>query len=453
MSFETLFLTQTFLAFLGVWWLLYRNDELPLVVNALLLYSTSYRVIAVQQGLNEWVNLSVYSRRLIPITLESANTALLEIIIGQILLTLFYCCYQPKVIPVLQVDQYVKREILSRIWPRLLVWGMVVIPLILSVRQTVVDQRLSGRSLAFDISAYLYLFPLVLIGITTLIVLVWRCSGKGKLLYKLTSIFLIYQVSTLTWSGSGRFQFIGWLATTGILFTSVYRPRIRFLILIGGGALTSILFAAARVLIYIQEGGSTWQIALARVTSSEDANMIDGFVYLKQAFPNIVPFRLGMAHLEILLRPIPRFLWHGKPTGGGFLEAVGLVDSATGSTLGFSPTLFGDFYSEAGLIGIIVLSALYGFLLAKVVRYSLTVHPVMGWLIRAVLISSLIPLLRGGDMAGTWAWIGASFWPCFLFIRWFNKRLKFSLSMIVHYPGQYIVSSSPSSHFPHPPQH
>ncbi|MEO0853282.1 MAG: hypothetical protein AAFY15_07230, partial [Cyanobacteria bacterium J06648_11] len=108
-----------------------------------------------------------------------------------------------------------------------------------------------------------------------------------------------------------------------------------------------------------------------------------------------------------------------------------------GTTLGFSPTLFGDFYSEAGIFGIIALSIVYGVAIASIVKYSTRLQPFASVLVRAMICSSLVPLLRGGDLAGIYAWLGMSFWPCLLLL--ILKRKQFELPKLMWRPRRGVV--------------
>jgi hypothetical protein len=55
------------------------------------------------------------------------------------------------------------------------------------------------------------------------------------------------------------------------------------------------------------------------------------------------------------------------------------------------------------------------------VAWSARLHPFAGLTVRASLCASLIPLLRGGDLPGIYAWIGMAFWPCALLL-WLRRR-------------------------------
>ena len=105
-------------------------------------------------------------------------------------------------------------------------------------------------------------------------------------------------------------------------------------------------------------------LGFENLTKLGDFNMVDGMVMLLQVFPNYLDFYYGMGHIEILLRPIPRALWPDKPVGGWQQKlAVQRASEFYGSGadadlfgVGISPSLVGDFYSEGGLIAIIIFS-------------------------------------------------------------------------------------------------
>jgi hypothetical protein len=66
-----------------------------------------------------------------------------------------------------------------------------------------------------------------------------------------------------------------------------------------------------------------------------------------------------------------------------------------------------------------------------------------------MLLAGLVPLLRGGDLAGVWAWMGMAFWPCMLLIWRYRKQFgQVSLSKntanqwFLMLPESYQTSSS-----------
>jgi hypothetical protein len=55
---------------------------------------------------------------------------------------------------------------------------------------------------------------------------------------------------------------------------------------------------------------------------------------------------------------------------------------------------------------------------------SLTYNSDVRHLIKGITIASMIPLLRGGDLPGIYAFIGMSFWPVFYFINRYKKFIR-----------------------------
>ena len=152
--------------------------------------------------------------------------------------------------------------------------------------------------------------------------------------------------------------------------------------------------------------------------------MLDGFVLLRQVYPRLLGYSYGSEHLEILERPIPRAWWPDKPVGG-YMNKLGLITADSGITLGISPSLFGSFYQEGGLVGVVLCSIIYGFGFGRLVSFSTRIVPLAGLLIRGILAAAIVPLLRGGDLPGIYAWFGMSFWPCVLLL-WLKRREFFA---------------------------
>lgn len=427
-EFPELLITQLVLIATGVMWLLKRNDEIPLLINTFLLYCGSYRFWAVTSGVSSgWVNLGNFG--FASINDQNALAALPYIIFGQICFVGAYMQFQRRRLPILDISA-IPSPLSTRWTNRILLLGLVCMGLAVVLRSTVAELRRSGLSLGFQISNYLYLFPLALVGVATVVLCVWKFGGFRTLKAKILAGFILASVAQLTFAPSGRFQFLGWLVAAGVILSANYRPRRRLILLTVTAIVAISLFAVAGALrgktpTATALNQSAWQ----RAFSAEDANMLDGFVMLQGVYPERLPYSLGMEHVEILMRPIPRALWPGKPVGG-YMNKLGLITKDSGFNLGISPTLFGSFYAEGWLLGIFLFSLLYAYVLARLVRYSTTVHPFSGTLMRAMLCALLIPLLRGGDLPGIYAWIGMAFWPCFI-VLWVVQRHQAQLAQQV----------------------
>jgi hypothetical protein len=429
-EFPELIFTQIALLILSGFWFLRRNDEIPLLMSSFLFYIASYRYWAVTNGINKWVNIG--NLGFASITQEAALSALSYMVFGQICLLATYLLQQTRVVPpIITISDHSFNRWLR---PKIILFGLLCLPLALVIRTRVEAQIMAGGSLAFEVTGYLYLFPMVLIGIAVLILCLWKFGGFGSLPNKIAALSIVIGVSYYTFAPNSRFQFLGWMIASGLILSSTYRPKTRLIVFATIAIFGLSIFAVAGALRNPElKGDSLNQAALERAFSAEDANMLDGFVLMQQVYPKRLDFSLGMEHLEILMRPIPRSLWPEKPVGG-YMNKLGLTINGGKATLGISQSLFGSFYGEGGLIGIVIFSIIYGTIFAKIVSYSTHQKPFASILIRAIFCACLIPLLRGGDLPGIYAWFGMAFWPCF-WLLWNKRRyfaLRFASSVGIH---------------------
>ncbi|MEN8215325.1 MAG: O-antigen polymerase [Pseudomonadota bacterium] len=416
-QFPELFVIQLILIVVSSMWFLRRNDEIPILISILLFYVASYRYLVVDLELDEWMN-AYATFGLYYITDESALSALHYIVLGQLCLLASYMLRQREVIAIVKITQE-DDFFLKQIAPKVFLLGLLLVPVSIFSSMTAFALVLGGQTLAYGLS-YLFLFPLALIGSSTLVILLWKFNGLASWQSKGMAILILVSTFYVTFQPTSRFQFIGLLVAAASIWFCSYSSKTRMIALsiISVGILA--LFAIAGTMRYSSELQQT--VAWERFYTAEDANMLDGFVMVQDVYPELLDFRYGMEHLEILARPIPRVLWPDKPVGG-YVNKLGLYNVEKHGTLGFSPTLFGSFYAEGGAIAIILFSLLYGAILAALMQYSNRLS-YQGILIRAVVICSLIPLLRGGDLPGIYAWIGMAFWPVFLVLWLDRKRLK-----------------------------
>ena len=98
--------------------------------------------------------------------------------------------------------------------------------------------------------------------------------------------------------------------------------------------------------------------------------------------------------------------------------------------------MYGTFYGEGGVIGIVILSIIYGWLFAKIMRYSEQFTTDIRYMIKGIVIASFLALIRGGDLAGIVAFVGMSYWPIFLFMRQYSI---FAKRFDTWYWKQYLV--------------
>src|SRR5205809_6446160 len=402
---------------LGVLWVARRHDEIPLLISAVLFYVFTFRFWALLEGWASPVNLTNFGFD----QLNSRSGLEVQAIatLGQAVLLSIYMLAQKRRIDI--PHPLASPQLLDWLKPRVVALGVICIFISLWTRRSVAMQTASGKSMGFEVSSYLSLFSLSLVGVAILIAALWKSrafrAGGETFLASLLFVVIIY----LTFQSGMRFQFLGWCIAVTIILSSgqsfVRRVQVLAIGLVGAVG----LFAVAGALRNTEDPTvELEQSAWERLAFAQDANMLDGFVLLRQVYPQQLGYSYGGEHLEIFERPIPRAWWPDKPVGG-YMNKLGIITPETGFTLGISPSLFGSFYQEGGLVGVVLLSMIYGFGFGRLVSFSTRIVPLAGLLIRGILAAAIVPLLRGGDLPGIYAWFGMSFWPCVLFL-WLRRH-------------------------------
>jgi hypothetical protein len=419
--FIILSLCQIAWIFLGVLWVVRKHDEIPLLISTLLFYVFSFRFWALLQG---WVlPVDITNFGFDPIDSKNALDVQAIATLAETVLLSVYMLAQRRQINV--PDRLASPDLLAWLKPRAVALGVICFLFSLLARRSVGAQVASGKSMGFEISSYVSLFSLSLVGVAILIAALWKSGAFHSEGEKFVAVALFVAIAYLTYQPSMRFQFLGWFVAATIILSSgqsvVRRAQVLGIGLVGAVS----LFAVAGALrnredptVELQQ--SAWE----RFAFAQDANMLDGFVLLRQVYPRLLGYSYGGEHLEIFERPIPRAWWPDKPVGG-YMNKLGLVTAETGFTIGISPSLFGSFYQEGGLVGVVLFSMIYGFAFGRVVSFSTRIVPLTGLLIRGILAAAIVPLLRGGDLPGIYAWFGMSFWPCFLLL-WHRRREFFA---------------------------
>ena len=412
----TLSLCQIAWIVLGVLWVARRHDEIPLLISAVLFYVFTFRLWALLMGWTSPVNLTNFGFD--PVDSGSAFEVESIAILGQTILLSVYMLAQRRRIDI--PKKLASPELLGWLKPRVVALGVICILVSLLARRAVGVQVASGMSAGFEVSSYLILFSLSLVGVAILIAALWKSRAFHTAGERLVASLLFVAIIYLTFQPSMRFQFLGWFVAATIILSSgisfVRRAQVLVIGLVGAVS----LFAVAGSLRNAEDPTELEQSAWERFAFAEDANMLDGFALLRQVYPEMLGYSYGGEHLEILQRPIPRSWWPDKPVGG-YMNKLGIITADSGFTLGISPSLFGSFYQEGGLVGVVLLSIIYGFGFGRLVSFSTSIVPLAGLLLRGILAAAIVPLLRGGDLPGIYAWFGMSFWPCLLLL-WLRRH-------------------------------
>jgi hypothetical protein len=420
MSFFALSLCQIAWILLGGLWVVRKHDEIPVLISTLVFYVFTFRFWALLQGWASPVNIGFGFD---PIDSDSALDVLAIATLGETVLLSVYMLAQRRRIDV--PHRLASPELLSWLRPRVVALGVVCIFISLWARRSVGVQIASGKSMAFEVSSYLSLFSMSLVGVAILITALWKSGAFQAQGERLGAMLLVLAIFYLTFQTGMRFQFLGWFVAATIILSSGLSFARRAQVLAIGLAGAVGLFSVAGALRNTEDPTvELQQSAWERFAFAQDANMLDGFVFLRQVYPQQLGYSYGGEHLEIFERPIPRAWWPDKPVGG-YMNKLGLITAESGFMFGISPSLFGSFYQEGGLVGVVLLSMIYGFGFGRAVSFSTRIVPLTGLLIRGILAAAIVPLFRGGDLPGIYAWFGMSFWPCFLLL-WLRRREFFA---------------------------
>jgi hypothetical protein len=239
---------------------------------------------------------------------------------------------------------------------------------------------------------------------------------------------LFFLIAMSTYSPSLRYQFLGWAIPIFVYLFRNLTPGKKVTYYTVGIVITFIFFsmagAAREETNQNKSLSESIDTGVERILIAEDVNFIDGFVMLYQVYPQYLDFHLGVDHLAILLRPIPRSWWPGKPEGAWQQKYAQKYNLGANFVTGISPTLYGVFYGEGGTIGIVIFSILWAYAFNKIRTGTEKFDTDLQYILKGMFVSSLLPLLRSGDLPGDIAIIGMSYWPIFIFIYQYNKFVK-----------------------------
>jgi len=403
-----------------------KNDEL-LALFVLFFYTTGLtRYNLVISGQEHWVAVA-YSKNIFTLNNELGLQALNYYFMGTCSIAIFYFIFSMGRNPPESFND--NPGILSSFLKKYqlyIIGGFFLIGTVsFYAKISFVNSFIAGGGGISMGGSYYIMIGFGLGGVISLMYLVFKnYELKDQLLVKVIFGAVIAFAASLTYSSSGRFQFLSWSITIGIIFVGDKNPLYKIRIYLIGGLMISLAFGLAGVkrrvdtssMSTVEKLSAAWD----RNKSTEDATMLDGFMMVLQVYPQHLAYHWGSEHLEILYRPIPRSLWPNKPLGG-YANKIGLNDNMGGGSVGISQSLYGSFYGEGGTIGIVVFCFIYAFVINRIMLISLRYKSDVRHLIKGITIASLIPLLRGGDLPGVYAFIGMTFWPVLYFIYKYKK--------------------------------
>ncbi len=404
------------------------NDEVLLLILYFYYTAGLNRFMVVQEGLSPYVYVA-YAYNIFSMNDELAMIALNHMLLGTGLFTVSYLLTSlvyPKLKDQRETDTQLKAFVMSN--QRYIILGFVVMLIINAILLNQLTNIFNATgAMAYGVSYYL-LFGFAIGGFIILLFLSYRAfTVKKGFLFKVAYTGLLVFSSYLTWDARARFRFLSWSAPLGLTVIGKMPAWKKLLIFTFGGfgatfalAISGSLRDAALGVTYSNK--EIIEVAWNRIRTAEDQNMMDGYMMLYQVYPDHLPFALGMEHFEILLRPIPRAWWPDKPVGS-YVNKLGLNDNMQGGSVGISPSIYGSFYAEAGVAGIVGFSIVYGIFLFRLVRWANSFASDMRFIIKGIILACLLPVLRGGDLGGIGAFVGMTYWPVIIFMYYYRNYL------------------------------
>ncbi|MGN6646325.1 MAG: hypothetical protein ACTHJT_07335 [Cytophaga sp.] len=395
----------------AIFFYLNKKCEIPLFLAAFNIL-VEYRVIALEIGNSQFVNFNYQISFIFNLELAYIISGLILLGTSVLMYTFIFFYKQPK-IKIKDSNAYLKDFLFSR--KKYIFIGLGVFTFFQLVLASNISDGYGNLSKLANSSFIILLFLFFLNTKTT------------KLYTKLFYLGMFLFIGYITYSSELRFQFLGWMIPVGYFLVRKVNPVYKLGVMLVGLFVIMVIFSAARVMRYdVKSELSTEELyeeSYDRIQESDDVNFIDGFMMMYQVYPQYLDHTYGIEHLNILLRPIPRTIWQGKPLAGWFQnyqEKYGLELVK----IGFSPTLYGVFYAEGGEAAIPLLSIVWAFLLIWLYRSLSMYNSDLSALLIGVLLTALIPIFRSGDLAGDFAIVFMSYWPIIIFVYQYKKYVR-----------------------------
>ena len=287
---------------------------------------------------------------------------------------------------------------------------------------------LGGRN---DAGSYSLLIKIANSSFIIMLYLIIFFSKTKALLIKLTYGGVFLFLGYLTYSNSIRFQFLAWIIPIGYFIVRNVKPGRKIILSIVGLFFILIVFSLAGASRGTDIGGLTtqqkYEVGMQRIVAADDVNFIDGFMMIYQVYPKLLDYDYGIEHLAVFFRPIPRSWWPGKPLASWVRNYQAKYTGKVLESAGFSPTIWGVFYSEGGTFGVVIFSVFWAWMLNYLYRKFSAFNSDLSVILVGILLVSLIPVFRSGDLAGDLAIVLMSFWPIMLFVKYYKKFIKAEL--------------------------
>ena len=127
-----------------------------------------------------------------------------------------------------------------------------------------------------------------------------------------------------------------------------------------------------------------------------DTAMVDAFAVQLSAHANgTLQYLYGSSYVNALTSVIPRALWPGKPGSlDEHLNAV-LFPATDAKNIGFAFSAYSEPTANFGIVGVVVVFSIFGFLLGKLTKITNSSTSVIPTFFGVIVVGYIFPLMRG----------------------------------------------------------
>ncbi len=286
MNLETIILLSIFLFLISFSYFLKNNDEFPLLVFIFFAATGLNRYHSVLIGDVNWIKVS-YAYSIFSLDDALALEALNLFLLGSFFLIISYIFYNKN-----NRSLRIKYDDDNQFYSFLLLKRNFIIGLFIFFIfiNAFTNKILSeAENIAYG-NSYAFLFRLAIGGLILLIYLLYKkIEFKKNFLVKSTFLFLLVFSAFLSYNPTLRFQFLSWIIALGVLILKDTPAFSKLRIYIIGSFAVLVFFSLAGVARKYDLSSLSWEesyeLALERAVTTEDQNMLDGFMMVLQVYP------------------------------------------------------------------------------------------------------------------------------------------------------------------------
>lgn len=198
--------------------------------------------------------------------------------------------------------------------------------------------------------------------------LIWYCDSLYKKKFSF-SFYIYFGIAAILLASLGERGPLAFLIMSLLVCYHYVRKRVKFL-----SILILIVFLISFLVVYgqyrdftqqgfqIKKAGFKLKIGI-EATYHYFMNNFDQLNHFKDIIkyvPDRLSYQYGKTYLNFLVKPIPSFIWEGKPQGAGRVVTQNLYPKAHALQVTIAPSILGELYLNFHLMGILSGMFLFG---------------------------------------------------------------------------------------------